>query len=388
MIGEKAPVAGSIAFGLEFAATGAIFAAIGGIAAQITTGAGAARGIAVAVLGVSFVLRVVGDVSSMNNGEASGLVWVSPLGWVERIDPYTSNQFWVAGLAFVATGLVSLVAVLLSARRDVGAGLVQPRLGPAGASTTLRSPLALAWRLHRGLLFAWSAGFAVLGVVFGSLAKGIGDMVGTNQAMQQIFARLGGATGLIDAYLATVGSIFGLIAAGYGVQAALRMRAEEARGGTELILGTAVGRLRWAGSHLVFALLGPAVALAIGGLTTGLTHAANMHDSSQVGTILGACMVQLLAVWVLTCVAVLFVGVLPQYAPVAWGGLGLAVLLTVIGGAINLSHWVLDLSPFTHLPRLPGGHVVATPLVVLVLLTAALLGLGLGGLRRRDIPVA
>jgi ABC-2 type transport system permease protein len=92
-------------------------------------------------------------------------------------------------------------------------------------------------------------------------------------------------------------------------------------------------------------------------------------------------------VWVLTCFAVLFIGVLPQYAPVAWGGLALAVLLVFIGGAVNLSHWVLDLSPFTHIPHLPGGRVTATPLVVLALLAAALLGLGLAGLRRRDIPV-
>ena len=39
------------------------------------------------------------------------------------------------------------------------------RLGPAVATPNLNSPLALAWRLQRGTLLAWTVGFAVLGAV-------------------------------------------------------------------------------------------------------------------------------------------------------------------------------------------------------------------------------
>jgi hypothetical protein len=38
------------------------------------------------------------------------------------------------------------------------------------------------------------------------------------------------------------------------------------------VLATAVGRLRWAASHLLFGLLGPAVALAAAGLAEGLAY--------------------------------------------------------------------------------------------------------------------
>ena len=50
----------------------------------------------------------------------------------------------------------------------------------------------------------------------------------------------------------------------------LRLRTEETDGRAEAVLATAVGRLRWAVSHLLVAVLGPAVALLAAGLTAGL----------------------------------------------------------------------------------------------------------------------
>ena len=56
-----------------------------------------------------------------------------------------------------------------------------------------------------------------------------------------------------------------------------------------------------------------------------------------------------------------------------------------LGALLQLSHWVLDISPFTHVPKLPGGAVSAAPLVWLSLIAVALAAAGLVGLRRRDI---
>jgi ABC-2 type transport system permease protein len=43
-------------------------------------------------------------------------------------------------------------------------------------------------------------------------------------------------------------------------------------------------------------------------------------------------------------------------------------------------------SPFTHVPHLPGGEVTMTPLVTLTLVAVVLTAVGFGGLRRRNIP--
>jgi ABC-2 type transport system permease protein len=61
------------------------------------------------------------------------------------------------------------------------------------------------------------------------------------------------------------------------------------------------------------------------------------------------------------------------------------VAIALFGQVLQLSHWVMDISPFTHAPRLPGGTVSAAPLVWLCLAALALAAAGLAGLRRRDV---
>jgi len=46
---------------------------------------------------------------------------------------------------------------------------------------------------------------------------------------------------------------------------------------------------------------------------------------------------------------------------------------------------VMDLSPFTHTPKLPGSAVAALPLVILSAVAIMLTLAGLAGFRRRDI---
>lgn len=385
MVAGGQPAAGSVAFGAQFAVAGWVFTGVAAVAAQLTSGAGSARGIAITTLGVAYVLRVVGDISGIGAGTLSWLSWLSPIAWAQRIDPYGDANWWPAMLAVVVTALLVVVAGLLSARRDLGAGLLPPRLGPATGS--MGSPLGLAWRLHRGLLAGWIGGFVALGVVLGYLADSVGDLVRDTPQLSGIFARIGGASGLIDSYLSSILGLLGLIAAGYGIQAMLRARAEETSGRVEPLLGTAVGRLRWVGSHLVFALAGPAVVLACAGVATGLAHGLNSGNvGRELPRILAGAMVQLPAVWVLTAVTVALFGLLPRLSVLGWAALVVCLLVGFVGPAIQLNHWVLDISPFGHLPKLPGGQVSATPLAWLLGVVLVLTAVGLVGLRRRDIP--
>lgn len=388
MTSQHLPASGSIAVGAQFASAGVLFGAVAGVTAQLTSSSGSARGIAVIVLGVAYLLRVVGDVSSQSGGTFAWVSWLSPIYWVQQIHPYGGNRWWPVALTLAAAMVFCMLALVLSERRDVGAGLFAPRLGPAEAKPSLSTPLALAWRLHRNLLAGWIFGFAALGVVLGGLSESVADLLEGNPNLQQILARLGGQAGLVDVYLASVMSILGLIACAYGIQATLRLRTEESSGRVEQLLSTGVGRFRWAMSHLVFSALGPAAALATAGVTAGLTHGINTDDVGQaLLQILGAALVQLPAVWVLTAITVALVGRIPKIAAAGWGALAACLLISLVGTALQLDHWILDLSPFTHIPKLPGSSLSLAPLIALTAIAFVLATIGIAALRRRDIPV-
>jgi ABC-2 type transport system permease protein len=376
------PAGGALALGAAIGLAGWVFAAVAAVSAQLADTARAARGIAGGALGLAYLVRTVSDSGS----GLSWLGWASPLGWTERLRPFGGERWWVAGLSLAVGVLLTGAAGLLAARRDVGAGLLPSRPGRAQAPGWLRSPSALAWQLQRSSLRWWMFGFAVIGAVLGTSAKGIGAALNTEQA-REFVTRLGGQSGIVDAYFAALIVILGVTAAAYGVAAALRPRSEETEQRAELLLATPTGRIRWAAGHLVIAMAGTAALLGAAGLSAGLAYGLRTGDvGTQLPRLLGAALAQVPAAWLMAGVAVALFGLAPRPAvPAAWTVLGVIAFLTLVGPTLRLSHWLMDISPFTHVPKLPGGTFAAAPLVWLTIVAAALIAVGLAAFRRRDL---
>jgi ABC-2 type transport system permease protein len=374
------PLAGSIAFGSGWAAVACSGAAIAAVAAQVTESARTANGIAATTLGVAYVLRAVGDSSG-----PGWLSWVSPLGWVLEVRPYAGNRWWVLLLFATFIVVVGACSFLLVARRDHGAGLVRPRPGPATAAGWLRSPLALAWRLQRASLLAWTVGFLLIGAVMGNIAADIGDILDSENA-QELITKMGGVEGLTDAFFSAELGILAVVASAYGVQAALRLRSEETTQRAEPILAAAVSRPAWALSHLAVALFGTTVLVVAAGTGAGLAHGAQTGDMSRAfGRVVGAALVQIPAVWVLVGIVAALFGLLPRWSPLAWVLLVAFLLLGEFGSLFELRQTVMDISPYAHVPQLPGGEMSVAPLVWLTGIAAALTAVGVVGFRRRDV---
>ncbi|WIV59285.1 ABC transporter permease [Amycolatopsis nalaikhensis] len=382
MIGAGLPTAGSVAFGAAEALAGLVFTAVAAVAVQLAEYSRTANGIGTAVVGAAFLLRGAGD----STVDARWLSWLSPIGWVQQVRPFSGERWWVLLLPVAFTLVVGAAGYWLLPRRDVGVGILPPRPGPARAAASLRSPLALAWRLHRGPLLGWTIGTAVVGAVFGSIASGIGDLVGSSPQAQQIFERLGGSHALTQAFLAAMAGMFAMVASLYGIQAALRMRSEETAIRLEPVLATSVGKLRWAGGHLLFAFFGTALLLLVGGVFMGLANGLRTGDvGGSIGDALAGMAVQLPAAWVVVALAVTIFGLLPGFSAAAWAVGALALLLSLFGPVVNLPQAVLDVSPFQHPPKLPGQEFTATPLVWLSAVAVVALVAGLVGWRRRDV---
>jgi ABC-2 type transport system permease protein len=348
----------------------------------LTTTARAATGFAAAILGAVYVLRAIGDTA-----DRSGpwwLTWLSPIGWGQQFRPYAGNRWWVLLITVGFAAVVTAGAYALVARRDLGAGLLPDRLGPADGA--LGSPFALAWRMHRANLLGWGIGFALAGLAFGNIATSIGGFLNNPQA-RELFARLGGEKGLTDAYLAVVLGIIGIMASAYGVQAALRMRTEETALRLEPLLATRTSRIAWILSHTLIALLGTALLMVVAGGAAGLAYGARSGGLAEAGRVLGAALVQVPAAWVLAGIVVAAFGLVPRLVAVGWAALAGFVVLGEVGPLLKLDQWVLDISPYAHTPKLPGASLELTPLVALTVVALVLTAVGFVGFRRRDIPV-
>ena len=182
LIGTGLPVVGSVSFGASFLAIGLVFTALALVTAQVSENSRAASGLAGVVLGYAFAVRAVGDIGD------GRLSWLSPIGWSQKLRPYAGERWWPLLVPVAVTVLLLMTARALSARRDWGAGLVQPRPGPAIAAPRLGRPLGLAVRLQRATLLAWTVALAVFGFVYGAIADDIGDFVGDSQTLKDLLA--------------------------------------------------------------------------------------------------------------------------------------------------------------------------------------------------------
>jgi len=387
----KLPWVGSAALALSVGACGLAFAGLAAVAAQLAGTARGARGIAIAMLGGAFVLRAVGDVGSAGHSEAalSWLSWVSPLGWAEFARAFGSagECWWVLAIPLAAGAAAVAVAFALSAWRDHGAGLLPDRPGRATASGFLRGPFALAWRLQAGVLLGWVAAYLFTFAALGAAAKGVGEILDTSAVLKRYFLRIGYHHTVIDAYLSAYMLLAALGAAAYATSAVLRLRTDETGNLAEPVLATATGRVRWALSYVCVAVGGTGLLLAAAGLSAGLSYGILTGSvSTQLPQLLAAALAQLPAALVLAGVAAAVFGLLPWEATaVAWSIVALVAVIALFGPSLLWPAGIMDISPFTQSPKLPGGTVTAEPLVWLCGIAVALGAVGLFGLRRRDL---
>ncbi|MFI9508350.1 ABC transporter permease [Nocardia sp. NPDC052566] len=374
------PLSGSFAFSAALAASGLAWAGVAAVAAQVSTGARTARGIALGALAAAFAIRAIGDVG---NGVLS---WFSPLGWCLQLRAFAGERWWVFLLLFALAAGTTVAAYVLLSKRDTGSGLVAERPGAATATPALSGPAGLAWRLQRGSLFGWSIGFLLYGALMGGALNSVGDLINDSGSIRDVLDRLGGTQVLTDSVMTMAFTMLAIAASAYSISAALRLHDEESSQRAEATLAGSVSRERYALSHIGFALLGPVVLLLIAGAAVGVVYGLASGDlGGALGDAVAAALVQVPAVWVITGIAVAIYGFAPRFTPVAWGVLSAMLVIFFLGALDGLPQAVIDLIPFTHPPKLPGAAFAVTPILWLLAIAAALIAAGVTAFRRRDL---
>jgi ABC-2 type transport system permease protein len=367
-------------FGAGVGAVGLVFAGITALTVQVTEYSRAATGLAGVVLGAAWAVRTAGD---MIGEHGSPLSWFSPLAWSQQTRPYVDGRWWPLLLPVGLAAVAAAVGYALSARRDVGAGLVAARTGKPAAAPWLRSPLAVAFRLQRASLIWWTVALATAGFIYGVITDAMVDPAEMSADRIELFG--GSADTLLDGYLGVI-ALFTAVIAGImvilGVQA---VRWEETKGRAEPVLATATSRRAWFGSYLAVVAIGLVGLLLVVGFTTGVGVAISVGDAGYVGDVVAAHLAHAPGLLVLLGIAALLFGVLPRAIGVTWLVPGYGMFAGVFGAIMDLPQWAHNLSPMEHAGQPPLDSISWRATVILLVIAAGLAAAGLVGFRRRDL---
>lgn len=362
------------------------------LAGEISQTARTANSIGVILVLGAYALRAFGDALGTPDVakltlEPNWLSGLSPIGWGQQTLAFTEDRAWpIAAIAGLAVAAI-VAAVLVHARRELGASLVAERNGRATAVPSLRSPFALAWRLQAPALAAWAGGTALFGLVLASLITAVRDNNLDNPQIQAILESLAHAgttqADITAAFLGAIMAIVGAVAAAAGVQAVLRMREEESEGPLESVLATPRSRTGWLLASTLVAALTVVVVLVAAGLAGALGFVA-LDDPDGAWSTLGAALVQAPAALAFTGITVLLFGLLPRVATaLGWGVFGILTGVGLFGGLLGLPDGLERISPLANVPALPVEDWVPTTLVGATAVVATVLGAL--AFRRRDL---
>jgi ABC-2 type transport system permease protein len=351
MRGANFSVQGSCFFALAAVCGAAMFMAVGALTSQLMATRSGAAGLAAAVFGVSYLLRAVGDTTSY-----TWLTDVSPLGWVEKLQPlFGSDPVWlfpIAGLTVAA----SLLAIYLAGKRDLGASIIADREQAKPHTLLLGSPLGAAFRLTRASTFSWVIVIAFMSWFFGYLTKSAEQAVTSSGTIAKGVSRLTQTTQTPGAslFLGVIFLMITTVAMCYVASAVGRIRQDEADGYLDNYLVRAVSRMGWLRGRIALVLTVIIVLSVLSGIGAWSGEASQQIGLSFHVMLMAGLNLIAPSVFVLG-VAIASLAVVPRATTtVAFGAIVWSFLVQLLSSGISLSHWVLDTSVLHHVNLAPA----------------------------------
>lgn len=389
------PIRGAwLMFG-SLALVGISYGLIASVLAQVSENTRTVNLLGTGVICLTVFTRALGDglATVPQSGEAmhsTWLSWLSPLGLGQQIYPYTRQEYWpLAALIFLC--LISLAAayVLLS-KRDIGSGLLQPKLGLAHAKRFFVTPLGLAWRLCRGPVLAWFGFLVLLGLTYGYMGNQFKDLLANNDIIKRYLTVGIDEQQLINAFYGAMVGMSMMLIVGMIVQILQRLRTEEASGYLESIAATGRSRTLWLGGFVLLAMLSLFVSLLLfAGIFSATVRFTSQADWHTVWLIIKATLVYIPALMLFVGLMICTFGFLPRAtSQVGWLAAVWTFIISQFGTLFAFPQWLLNTSPFGHTPNLMIRETDWLPLSIMTAAGILLILLGMWRFGHRDISTS
>jgi ABC-2 type transport system permease protein len=369
----------TVLYGLSLAIAPAVFVAVGALTSQLSRTRRLATGLGIGVFGVTFVLRMIAD---SGPGER-WLLWLTPFGWTELMQPLTQNDPWPLVPACLTVLGLGAAATVLASRRDAGDGVLASRDVSPVRPFGLRSALGLAARLDLPVVAAWCAGAAAAGLVLGIIAKMTTATVPTS--ISDTLGKFGVQGSFVRQYF---GVAFLFVATLVALLPASQVAAtcdEEMSGRLVHVLAGPTKRAAWFGGRLALGGAGIVSAGMLAGLAAWLgarTQGVDLDLTSMLVAGLNVIPTALVALGI----GAVVLSVAPRAAAATVYGVVIwSVLIDLLGSMVSSLSWLDHLSLFHYMALAPARDPDPQTLAITVGAAAALCVIATILFDRRDV---
>lgn len=379
-------VTGSLIVGTGTGLFGLFFAALTAVIAQVTTFSSAASGITGAILGISFIVRGLGDMMAPAGQHGTWLSWLSPFAWVQQTRVFYDDRWWPMLICLGGAILLVVLAYALQARRDIGSGLWATKTGRTAARGWLANIPMATFAIQRGRIFWWTFGMLLAALMYGSFTPAMVDAFGS---LPPVIANLmGGSSGAVGGYVTLSITMYQIMLAVMAVMLVGNLVNEEREGRLEPLLATATSPARWLTWNLFWVVLTTAVlAGVLGGAAGAFGEASDKTGDWLVDGTLGG-LVVVPSLLIVIGVALALYAFIPRLFALAWIPVVYGGITRMFGPLLNLPDWAMQLSPFNATPQYPSDPIEATPLIIQSVIGLGLSAAAVWGIGKRNIPTS
>lgn len=374
---DELPVEGAWTFGLYFALLLFTVGAIAVFLGQMMPTAGGARSMSLAILGFAFVFRGIASV----NDDFEWLRWLSYLGWLDLVTPYTDNDLLVMVPLLAVALLMGAGAVYISGHRDFNTGLIKEsdrsrRLRSVG---TLRKLTAVT---DRGIRQGWWAGILAMALFVGSAVTLVVTMVDEQDGIREMMeAFLEDGVALEETFTEFFALLVAVLIFAYVAQIVLKAGTLEIKGFNELIVAT--GRPR--NAELLQRILSASFqAVAVTVVSAWLYAASVLATTESVDyaqNAMWAVIYHLPGVLAVIGLTALVVGVEPRLRHVVWIIPIYTWVISYYGPLLQVPEW-MEKTSILYWGEMSEPHVIAWIVQCAIALGGSLIGLTVAN--RRD----
>jgi ABC-2 type transport system permease protein len=356
------PVGGSAYLALATVSVVPVFVGVGAVASQLAPTRRMALELGGAVVGLLFLLRVIGDTAS----GLGWLRWATPLGWAEELRPFAGSHPLVLVLPAAATVLLLMLAARIAAGRDIGTGVLPARDSAEARLRLLSSPNAQALRSERGSLIVWLSGVGAFAYILGVIAKS-SSSAGISKNLNRELGKLGsGSIVTPTGYLGFTFIFFVLAVSLFACAQIGAARHEEADQQLETLLALPVSRRGWLGGRLLLAACAAAAISLVAGLLTWVGAESGGVGVSLPKLIEAGANCLPVALLFLGIAALAYAIVPRASAGIAYALVTVAFLWDLVGSLLGAPRWLVEVTPFAHIGLVPAQPFRAAAAVVML----------------------